>query len=179
MLRNDDCLRENFYKIYFNFLFIFSSSEHCKQPLDDYVKEHFTNVKVVRAKKREGLIRTRILGAKAATGQVLIFLDSHCEANMNWLPPLLGEFKQGSLMLCVFWLSKVKITLSLVRNGYKVVLSTLEYDLNYSRIHMLGIFWYIILESDTSFYKYNIQLMFGGLEGVLCVLFNVTMFYLQ
>ena len=47
-------------------------------------------VKVVHADKREGLIRTRLLGAKVATGQVIIFLDSHVEANVNWLPPLLG-----------------------------------------------------------------------------------------
>ena len=66
------------------------STEHCKQPLDAYVKEHFTNVKVVRAARREGLIRTRLMGAKAATGDVLLFLDSHIEANINYLPPLLG-----------------------------------------------------------------------------------------
>ena len=69
------------------------STEHCKQPLDAYVKEHFTNVKVVRAARREGLIRTRLMGAKAATGDVLLFLDSHVEANINYLPPLLGTWE--------------------------------------------------------------------------------------
>jgi hypothetical protein len=72
-------------------------AEMCKKPLDDYVKEHFDNVKVVRAKKREGLIRTRLMGAKAATGDVLIFLDSHVEANINYLPPLLGTVSVPTL----------------------------------------------------------------------------------
>ena len=72
-------------------------AEHCKEKLDEYVKTHFTNVRVVRAKQREGLIRTRLLGAKAAKGDVLIFLDSHVEATTNWLPPLLGKVTGAAL----------------------------------------------------------------------------------
>ena len=72
--------------------------EHCKRQLDDHVASHYNGkVKVVRAKQREGLIRTRLLGAKVATGQVLIFLDSHVEANINWLPPLLGKLRTKQL----------------------------------------------------------------------------------
>lgn len=36
-------------------------------------------VKVLRTGKREGLARARLLGAKEAKGQILTFLDAHCE----------------------------------------------------------------------------------------------------
>lgn len=77
-----------YFSLYISFL------DFLKNPLEKTLKEPYYQGKVVvfRNKEREGLIRTRINGANIAKGDVIIFLDSHCEVGLNWLPPLLGFY---------------------------------------------------------------------------------------
>ena len=50
--------------------------------------------RVIRSTSRVGLIKARLLGAKEATGEVLTFLDAHCESTPGWLEPLLHRIKE-------------------------------------------------------------------------------------
>jgi glycosyltransferase involved in cell wall biosynthesis len=65
------------------------------EPLQEYVFKNFGNlVRIKNLSERKGLIVTRLEGARIATGEVLVFLDSHIEVNINWLPPLLDPIKR-------------------------------------------------------------------------------------
>lgn len=61
------------------------------EPLRKLVSKNFgSKIKLVENDERQGLIKARMTGAKAATGEVIVFLDSHMEVYNSWLPPLLG-----------------------------------------------------------------------------------------
>ncbi|KAK2178567.1 hypothetical protein NP493_535g01054 [Ridgeia piscesae] len=81
----------------------FSNRAGLGKELEDYVAATWPDgvVRIVRTPERCGLIRARIVGAKAATGDVIIVLDSHCEVNEQWLEPLLARIKEKrSAILC-------------------------------------------------------------------------------
>ncbi len=72
------------------------------KPLEEYCEEHFGDiVRIIRAPKRLGLIAAKNYGGRNATGDVIVFLDAHIEANVGWLEPLLYRIKQKrNTILC-------------------------------------------------------------------------------
>ncbi|XP_016837567.1 putative polypeptide N-acetylgalactosaminyltransferase 9 isoform X1 [Nasonia vitripennis] len=72
----------------------YSDMPHLKRQLEDYMM-NYPKVKILRASKREGLIRARLLGAAMAKAPVLTYLDSHCECTEGWLEPLLDRIARN------------------------------------------------------------------------------------
>lgn len=67
-----------------------SNNETLGELVEKYSKENFGDkIRYFANPKRKGLIVTRMEGARKARGEVIVFLDSHMEVNVNWLPPLI------------------------------------------------------------------------------------------
>lgn len=68
-------------------------SGHLKNALSEYVSR-LSGVRLIRSTRRLGVGGCRALGAARAEGEVLVFMDSHCECQKGWLEPLLERIAQ-------------------------------------------------------------------------------------
>jgi polypeptide N-acetylgalactosaminyltransferase len=92
---------------------------YLRRQLEDYVNQFEVPVRVMRLGKRSGLIRARLLGSANAKGQVLIFLDSHCECNEGWLEPLLdriAEDRSNQIDIYIYFTSLLTFINSFFQN---------------------------------------------------------------
>ncbi|KAK9886543.1 hypothetical protein WA026_016818 [Henosepilachna vigintioctopunctata] len=80
-----------------------STNESLKGLLEYYISTRLKNynIRLVRLLNRMGLIRARLQGARVATGDALVFLDSHCEATVQWMEPLLARIEEDKTAVLV------------------------------------------------------------------------------
>uniref|UniRef100_A0A8D1D673 Polypeptide N-acetylgalactosaminyltransferase n=2 Tax=Sus scrofa TaxID=9823 RepID=A0A8D1D673_PIG len=72
-----------------------SDNVELKLNLDQYVSKRYPGlVKIVRNGRREGLIRARLQGWKAATAPVVGFFDAHVEFSTGWAEPALSRIRE-------------------------------------------------------------------------------------
>lgn len=56
----------------------------------------FDLIRSMRNPQRLGVIKSRNLGAALSRGDFIMFIDSHCEVNEQWLQPLLGAIIESN-----------------------------------------------------------------------------------
>lgn len=106
----------------------FSHDEYSRDKMKSLIRSDLVNF--VRTTKREGLIRARLFGADLAKGDALIFLDSHVEANIGWLEPLLEAVQENSTTIACPMIDLINAE-TLIYSSSPMVKGGLNWALNF------------------------------------------------
>jgi len=76
------------------------TKKHLQDKLENLIRT-LPKVRLMRNKRREGLIRSKLLALAQATSEVVTFMDAHCEVTQGWLEPLLEYIKDDPTTVAV------------------------------------------------------------------------------
>ncbi|XP_050682263.1 polypeptide N-acetylgalactosaminyltransferase 3-like isoform X2 [Leptidea sinapis] len=76
-----------------------SDRKYLGKELEEGIRK-LNKVQILRSANRTGLVGARLMGAREATGDVLVFLDAHCEVTNGWLEPLLDRAGSDDVFIC-------------------------------------------------------------------------------
>ena len=110
-----------------------SLKENLKAPLENYI-QWLPKIRLLRNREREGLIRSRMIGARQAKGDILVFLDAHVEVNDGWLEPLVIEVLQHKTRIAVPYVAQIdpnKLVFSVPGHPLYRMKGTFTWELDY------------------------------------------------
>ena len=84
-----------------------SSKENLKAPLESYL-QWLPKIRLLRTRERVGLIKARMVGARQAKGNILVFLDAHVEVNKQWLEPLVAVIAEDNTTIAVPYIAEIE-----------------------------------------------------------------------
>lgn len=67
------------------------SLSYVHTPLKEYINDNFANLNFKIHSLQS--INVKSFGGREATGEILVFVDSHIEFGHNWLPPSISKWK--------------------------------------------------------------------------------------
>ena len=68
---------------------------------EELEKMNLPKLTIIRNEERQGLIRAKTIGARAAKGDILIFLDAHIRAYPGWMEPLVKLVQENDKRIAV------------------------------------------------------------------------------
>ncbi|XP_013402436.1 uncharacterized protein LOC106168054 [Lingula anatina] len=72
--------------------------DEIKQPLFEYVST-VPIIKIIKTSSHMGVAKAKMLGARHATAEVIVFMDAQVEVNHQWLEPLLTELEKDAAVM--------------------------------------------------------------------------------